>query len=209
MGLLGLFGVGRLYACDGDGRDQFWAGTNRCGDYPATPYGYQRRTLDRALQFDAYGDDADFPAQCRDERDSDFVPLPSRGMRTRERRPDFSRYEQQIPQEAGPSFGPSATSRSTRFQDSAAPVSPEPGFNPNRAARPISPEASVRYGGQKTCPVTGEELGSMGPALPVTIKGRTVFVCCKACVSAVKRNPAKFLQAVDAELDASAEAQAQ
>jgi YHS domain-containing protein len=50
-----------------------------------------------------------------------------------------------------------------------------------------------RWGGQKRCPVTGEELGSMGPPISVTVRGKTIWVCCKACVAAVQRNPDKYL----------------
>ena len=55
------------------------------------------------------------------------------------------------------------------------------------------------YGGQKTCPVMGEELGSMGPPIPVTVKGQTVYVCCRGCVSKVQRDPDTYLAKVMAE----------
>ncbi len=38
---------------------------------------------------------------------------------------------------------------------------------------------AVAYAGQKTCPVTGEALGSMGAPVPVTVKGQTIYVCCE------------------------------
>jgi len=49
------------------------------------------------------------------------------------------------------------------------------------------------YGGQKTCPVTDEPLGSMGPPVPVTVKGRTIYVCCQGCVETVERDPDVYL----------------
>ena len=52
---------------------------------------------------------------------------------------------------------------------------------------------------QQLCPVTGEELGSMGPPIPVTVSGRTIQVCCEACVAAVKRDPAKYFGIVPRE----------
>ena len=55
------------------------------------------------------------------------------------------------------------------------------------------------YGGQKTCPVMGEELGSMGPAVPVTVKGETIYVCCQGCASKVQRDLDKYLPKVLAE----------
>lgn len=55
------------------------------------------------------------------------------------------------------------------------------------------------YGGQKTCPVMGEELGSMRPPIPVTVKGQTVYVCCRGCASKVQRDPDTYLAKVLAE----------
>ena len=56
---------------------------------------------------------------------------------------------------------------------------------------------------QRLCPVTGEELGSMGPPIPVTISGRTIQVCCEACVTAVRRSPAKYFAKVEDELNSA------
>ena len=56
----------------------------------------------------------------------------------------------------------------------------------------------TRRSQQKLCPVTGEELGSMGPPVAVNVGGRMIDVCCQACVGAVRRNPTKYLQ-LDAE----------
>jgi hypothetical protein len=50
----------------------------------------------------------------------------------------------------------------------------------------VPPTGSGKYGGQKTCPVTGSALGSMGPPIPVTVKGQTIYVCCKGCVETVQ-----------------------
>ena len=55
------------------------------------------------------------------------------------------------------------------------------------------------YGGQKTCPVMGEELGSMGPAVPVTVRGETIYVCCRGCAGKVQRDPDKYIPKVLAE----------
>ncbi len=55
------------------------------------------------------------------------------------------------------------------------------------------------YGGQIACPVTGEPLGTMGTPIPVTVKGQTIYVCCKGCVAKVQANPDFYLQKVQAE----------
>lgn len=54
-------------------------------------------------------------------------------------------------------------------------------------------------GGQKLCPVTGEPLDSMGGAIPVTVKGETINVCCRGCIKAVNKDPDKYLAIVHAE----------
>lgn len=59
--------------------------------------------------------------------------------------------------------------------------------------------AAAPYGGQKTCPITGGELGSMGKPIPVTLKGQTVYVCCRGCVAKAQADPDKALAAVAAE----------
>ena len=62
---------------------------------------------------------------------------------------------------------------------------------PQRVAAP--------YGGQKLCPVTDDELGSMGKPIPVTVRGQTIWVCCRGCVAKVQRDPDKYLRKVEAE----------
>ncbi|MCA9134162.1 MAG: hypothetical protein KDA45_13435 [Planctomycetales bacterium] len=45
---------------------------------------------------------------------------------------------------------------------------------------------------QKTCPVSGKPLGSMGDPLAVDVAGQQVYVCCAACVNAVRANPQTY-----------------
>jgi membrane fusion protein, copper/silver efflux system len=44
-----------------------------------------------------------------------------------------------------------------------------------------------------TCPVTRLTLGTMGPAVSVEVDGRTVSVCCQACVPKLKAAPEKYV----------------
>ena len=71
------------------------------------------------------------------------------------------------------------------------------------AALPAGPSsastAALPYGGQKTCPVTGEELGAMGQPIAVTVNGETVYVCCRGCAAKAQANPDKTLAAVAAD----------
>jgi len=53
------------------------------------------------------------------------------------------------------------------------------------------------------CPVTGNKLGSMGPPVAVEVAGRTVYVCCAACVEKLKQNPQEYLDTGGANLSAS------
>lgn len=49
---------------------------------------------------------------------------------------------------------------------------------------------------QKVCPVTGEPLGSMGVPFKMMVEGQPVFLCCKGCVSSVKKDPQGILRKV-------------
>lgn len=47
----------------------------------------------------------------------------------------------------------------------------------------------------KLCPVSKEELGSMGGPLKVARGDKSTFLCCKGCLKALRANPDKFLSA--------------
>jgi hypothetical protein len=46
---------------------------------------------------------------------------------------------------------------------------------------------------QKICPVTGQELGSMGEPVRVVVEGRVIFLCCDGCAPALRKDPKKYL----------------
>lgn len=75
--------------------------------------------------------------------------------------------------------------------------------DPPPAGGPTTPPGAVAqaapYGGQKTCPVMGEALGAMGEPIPVTVRGQTVYVCCRGCAARAQREPEKTLAAVAAD----------
>lgn len=54
-----------------------------------------------------------------------------------------------------------------------------------------APEASTG-GAQKVCPVSGEELGSMGDPVVVSHEGKEIKLCCASCVDEFNADPAKF-----------------
>lgn len=64
--------------------------------------------------------------------------------------------------------------------------------SPSSAQSPgISDEQLIAR--QKLCPVTDEELGSMGAPIKVVVDGRPVFICCKGCEKALRSDPKKYL----------------
>ena len=73
------------------------------------------------------------------------------------------------------------------------------GYNSTAVPQTLPTTAALPYGGQKKCPVTGEDLGSMGKPLAVTLKGETVYVCCRGCVAKAQADPDKTLAAVAAD----------
>lgn len=75
----------------------------------------------------------------------------------------------------------------TRGGETSSPTTP------TITAGSLSPEDRRLAEKQKTCPVTGESLDSMGGPIRVEVAGRTVFICCKACEKPLRKNPAKYL----------------
>ncbi|MCA9171122.1 MAG: efflux RND transporter periplasmic adaptor subunit [Planctomycetales bacterium] len=47
---------------------------------------------------------------------------------------------------------------------------------------------------QRTCPVSGALLGSMGVPIRVDVRATPVFICCEACRSRLLADPAKYLE---------------
>jgi Cu(I)/Ag(I) efflux system membrane fusion protein len=52
---------------------------------------------------------------------------------------------------------------------------------------------------QKTCPVAGMPLGSMGPPIKVDVDGRAVFLCCEGCRAGLRADPQKYLDKLSPE----------
>ncbi len=57
----------------------------------------------------------------------------------------------------------------------------------------LAPDDRAAAAAQKTCPVTGESLGSMGTPKKVAVNGRAVFVCCEGCEETIQDDPATYL----------------
>jgi YHS domain-containing protein len=50
---------------------------------------------------------------------------------------------------------------------------------------------------QKTCPVSKEELDSMGGPLKVSRGGKSTFICCQGCLKQIQADPDKYLAATE------------
>ncbi len=54
--------------------------------------------------------------------------------------------------------------------------------------------------GNKLCPVSGGEIGSMGPGVKLEHEGKIYNLCCQGCVSMFQKDPSVYLKKVEAEL---------
>jgi YHS domain-containing protein len=52
---------------------------------------------------------------------------------------------------------------------------------------------------QMTCPVSGDNLGSMEAPIKVTFEGKSAFLCCKSCKKDFEADPDKFLAKVSSK----------
>src|SRR5207237_4774250 len=57
----------------------------------------------------------------------------------------------------------------------------------------LSPADRALVDRQKSCPVTGQPLGSMGAPVRVVVEDRTVFLCCEGCEAELRRDPSRYL----------------
>lgn len=58
--------------------------------------------------------------------------------------------------------------------------------------------------GNKLCPVSGEEVGKMGPAVKLEHEGKIYNLCCAMCAKDFKNDPAKFAKKAEDEVAAAA-----
>lgn len=52
-------------------------------------------------------------------------------------------------------------------------------------------------GDQKSCPISGKALGSMGAPVRIMMEGQPLFLCCKGCVDEAREDPKKTLKRVE------------
>lgn len=77
------------------------------------------------------------------------------------------------------------------------PIGQTEPFRSRIAARKEGPpqlaDAKELIAWQKTCPVTGLELGSMGVPVSVSLANKTVYLCCDGCLDDVKESPQTYI----------------
>jgi len=61
----------------------------------------------------------------------------------------------------------------------------------------LSPEDRAIAEKQGTCPVSGEELGSMGTPVKVEHNGKVAFLCCDHCKGKFDANPEEYMAKID------------
>ena len=57
----------------------------------------------------------------------------------------------------------------------------------------LSPQDRELAAKQRVCPVTGEQLGTMGTPVKVQVLGRDVFLCCDGCKDKLRAKPEEYL----------------
>jgi len=65
--------------------------------------------------------------------------------------------------------------------------------NMSAALATMDPEDHASPETQHICPVSGEVLGVMGPPQKVSVRGRTVWICCDGCRDKLLADPDKYL----------------
>ena len=57
--------------------------------------------------------------------------------------------------------------------------------------------------GNKICPVSGNKVGEMGPAVKYTYNGKIYNLCCGMCPKTFKKDPAKYSKIAEDEVSKS------
>lgn len=71
-------------------------------------------------------------------------------------------------------------------------AAPERSFNSVLSAREATGDDREAVTSQGTCPISDADLDAMGGPIEVSRGGRSVFVCCPACIPAVKEDAATY-----------------
>jgi Cu(I)/Ag(I) efflux system membrane fusion protein len=95
---------------------------------------------------------------------------------------------------SGKSQGSSVQSRGPEIKEkNKASAERKPSADDLKNINKLAPADRESARAQRLCPVSEEPLGSMGVPHKMTIKGQTLFLCCKGCESEVTKEPEKVL----------------
>ena len=161
-----------------------------------------RRYRTRAIHFallDAEAALDDLTVSLGDSRGSGTAPSVSPRSNTRpegtDSHLDAPRRPPAVPGGTRPPVPPALQSQPTKRgrADEGPLFLPAPGDVPEipesmKGVRQLSPPDQRMALQQRTCPVTGDLLGSMGKPIKVNVNGRSIFVCCQGCVAEVRDN---------------------
>src|SRR5579863_6729873 len=66
---------------------------------------------------------------------------------------------------------------------------------------PESMQSSVQPvdAGNKFCPISGRQIGVMGPGVTQEYNGKIYHLCCGGCISTFQSNPEKYSKIADAQ----------
>jgi hypothetical protein len=93
-------------------------------------------------------------------------------------------------------FGAARNDSERKAPTPASPARPDQGAIAQALSR-LSAADQAQAAKQKVCPVTGEVLGSMGTPPVVVVEGKRVFLCCKGCEAALRKEPGKYLSKLE------------
>ena len=69
---------------------------------------------------------------------------------------------------------------------------------------PVSTQAQLVEVGNKHCPVSGREIGAMGPAFKYQYNGKIYNLCCGGCPKTFATNPEKYAKIAEDEANSIA-----
>ena len=84
---------------------------------------------------------------------------------------------------------------SAKSESSSAAAQPESDIDRELAKLPDVDRKLASI--QKTCPITGEALGSMGAPIMVAVDGRSFFICCEGCREEAQKNFNEYIAKLD------------
>jgi Cu(I)/Ag(I) efflux system membrane fusion protein len=103
------------------------------------------------------------------------------------------------PTEGLPGRAETSGQQSGSVGDRPQPLRRQPSADDLKNIDQLPEEDRAAAKAQAICPVQGVPLGSMGVPVKITLRGKTVFVCCKGCVGKAKNDPEGTLKTLESK----------